>query len=241
MAQFSMNALLGLLALAVSQSSAHFLLNYPSTIGFGDTLELTPPCGGFTVDFIKDNVTDFHVDGDTIAVTSIHPQSIWLFRSTLDLNVTTANWTDLLPAVEQTGIGDYCEPAVTVPGSWIGKKGVISVVQVSPTETLYQDFNDGRTNTVCRRQLRFGIPFTTQCMQECNGTFGKLHCRSHAVRASDGDGVDSGLDELECDHYWWFFGICFRYLPDRSRVNRLCVRRNQLSDGVGSSGSTLSW
>jgi hypothetical protein len=138
MAQFSMNALLGLLALAVSQSSAHFLLNYPPTIGFGDTLELTPPCGGFTVDFIEDNVTDFHVDGDAIAVTSIHPQSIWLFRSTLDLNVTTANWTDLLPAVEQTGIGDYCEPAVTVPGSWIGKKGVISVVQDSPTETLYQ-------------------------------------------------------------------------------------------------------
>jgi len=138
MARFSMNALLKLLALVVSQTSAHFLLNYPPTVGFGDTLELTPPCGGFTVDFSKDNVTDFHVGGDAIAVTSIHPQSIWLFRATLDLNVTTANWTDLLPAVEQTGIGDYCEPAVTVPGSWIGKKGVISVVQDAPTETLYQ-------------------------------------------------------------------------------------------------------
>lgn len=61
--------------LAASQSSAHFLLNYPPTIGmavpsqemivnlttpgFDDNLEGTAPCGSFTPDFSKDNVTNF--------------------------------------------------------------------------------------------------------------------------------------------------------------------------------------
>lgn len=61
---------LAVLALATS-SSAHFLLNYPPTIGFSDDDEGTAPCGNFAVDFSKDNVTDFHVDSDVIAVVSI--------------------------------------------------------------------------------------------------------------------------------------------------------------------------
>ncbi|KAN0067883.1 hypothetical protein V8E54_014130 [Elaphomyces granulatus] len=126
------------LALAmISPSTAHFLLNYPPTIGFDDSLEGTPPCGSFTVMFSTDNVTDFHVGGNAIAVTSIHPQATWLFRATLDLNATT-NWTSLLPAIQQTGLGDYCEPDVTVPSSWVGQKGVIGVVQDAPDGILFQ-------------------------------------------------------------------------------------------------------
>jgi len=126
------------LALAmISPSTAHFLLNYPPTIGFDDSLEGTPPCGSFTVMFSTDNVTDFHVGGNAIAVTSIHPQATWLFRATLDLNATT-NWTSLLPAIQQTGLGDYCEPDVTVPSSWAGQKGVIGVVQDAPDGILFQ-------------------------------------------------------------------------------------------------------
>jgi hypothetical protein len=64
-----------LCVLAASQSAAHFLLNYPPTIGmiphlamndlgidspgFADDLESTAPCGSFTPDFSADNVTDF--------------------------------------------------------------------------------------------------------------------------------------------------------------------------------------
>jgi len=126
------------LALAmISPSAAHFMLNYPPTIGFDDSLEGTPPCGSFTVMFSTDNVTDFHVGGNAIAVTSIHPQATWLFRATLDLNATT-NWTSLLPAIQQTGLGDYCEPDVTVPSSWAGQKGVIGVVQDAPDGILFQ-------------------------------------------------------------------------------------------------------
>ncbi|KAK3933557.1 expression library immunization antigen 1 [Diplogelasinospora grovesii] len=68
----------------------HFLLNYPPTIGFDDSLEGDSPCGSFTVDFTKDNVTDFYVGGNAVAITSIHPQATWLFRATLDTSAAGA-------------------------------------------------------------------------------------------------------------------------------------------------------
>ena len=119
------------------QATAHFYLNSPPTIGFDDSLEATPPCGSFTVDFSKDNVTDFHVGGDFVAMTSIHPMATWLFRATLD-QTASGNWTDLLPAVVQTGLGDYCETGITVPATWAGSKGVIGIVQDAPDGILYQ-------------------------------------------------------------------------------------------------------
>jgi len=126
-----------LTAVLIDQSRAHFLLNYPPTIGFHDSLEVSAPCGSFTVDFSKDNVTDFHVNGDSLAMTSIHPMATWLFRATLD-QTAAGNWTDLLPAVVQTGLGDYCETNITVPATWAGSKGVIQVVQDAPDGILYQ-------------------------------------------------------------------------------------------------------
>ena len=57
-----------LFVLFATQCSAHFLLNYPPTIGFDDNLEATAPCGSFTVDFSTDNVTNFHVGGDSLAM-----------------------------------------------------------------------------------------------------------------------------------------------------------------------------
>ena len=123
--------------LLIGQSAAHFTLQHPPTIGFDDDLETTPPCGSFTVDFSKDNVTDFHVDGDFIAVTSIHPQATWLFRATLD-QTASGNWTSLLPAVQQTSIGAYCETDVKVPSAWVGTRGVIGIVQDAPDGILYQ-------------------------------------------------------------------------------------------------------
>jgi hypothetical protein len=133
------NAILASLvaAILISQSTAHFLLNYPPTIGFDDALEGNAPCGSFTPDFSTDTVTDFHVAGDSLAMTSIHPQATWLFRATLDITAS-GNWTALLPAVLQTGLGDYCEQDVKVPASWAGSKGIIGVVQDAPDGILYQ-------------------------------------------------------------------------------------------------------
>jgi hypothetical protein len=137
--------------LLLAPASAHFYLNYPATIGFDDMLENEAPCGSFSVNFATDNITNYHVGGDTLAMTSIHPQATWLFRATLDITAG-GNWTTLMPAVMQTGLGDYCEPSVAVPASWAGSKGVIGVVQDAPDGILYQcaavDFVAGTQTTV---------------------------------------------------------------------------------------------
>jgi hypothetical protein len=122
----------------IGGSSAHFLLNYPTTIGFDDDLEGDSPCGSFSIDLTKDTVTDFHVGGDALALTSIHPEATWLFRATLDTSATPGNWSSLLPAISQTGLGNYCEQGVMVPSSWAGSKGVIGIVQDAPDGILYQ-------------------------------------------------------------------------------------------------------
>ncbi len=126
-----------LTALLIDQSRAHFLLNSPPTIGFDDSQEARAPCGSFTVDFSKDNATDFHVHRDFIAMTSIHPMATWLFRATLD-QTAMGNWTNLLPAVVQTGLGSYCERDIVVPATSAGSKGVIQVVQDAPDGILFQ-------------------------------------------------------------------------------------------------------
>ncbi|KAN0106375.1 hypothetical protein V8E51_009251 [Hyaloscypha variabilis] len=126
-----------LFATLIGHSAGHFLMLYPPSIGFDDALEATPPCGSFTVDFSKDNVTDFHVGGDVLAMQSFHPQVTWLFRATLDLTAS-GNWTDLLPAVQQTGLNSFCEPSVAIPASWAGSKGVIGLAADSPDGILYQ-------------------------------------------------------------------------------------------------------
>jgi hypothetical protein len=82
-------------------------------------------------------LTHLRVGGSAIALTSIHPQATWLFRATLD-QTASGNWTILLPSIEQTGLGAFCEPSVSVPVSWVGSKGIIGVVQDAPDGILYQ-------------------------------------------------------------------------------------------------------
>lgn len=118
-------------------SWAHFLLNYPPSIGFDDSLEGTAPCGGFTPDFGNDTVTDFFAGGSAIALSLAHPQANWLFRGTLD-HSGAHNWVALFPIVEQSGLGNFCEPAVPVPDDWVGQKGLIGVVADALDGLLYQ-------------------------------------------------------------------------------------------------------
>lgn len=133
MAQFHITILFLLTILSLSW--AHFLLNYPATIGFSDDNEGSAPCGGFPVSF--SNTTVFHVGGDAIALTSTHPQAEWLFRATLD-KTASGNWTDLLPAISQTALGSFCETGVTVPTAWAGQQGIIQIVQNAADGALYQ-------------------------------------------------------------------------------------------------------
>lgn len=55
-------------ATLIGQSAGHFVVLYPPSVGFDEDVEGNAPCGGFPVDFSKDNVTDFHVGGDVLAL-----------------------------------------------------------------------------------------------------------------------------------------------------------------------------
>jgi hypothetical protein len=90
------------------------------------------------VDFAKDNVTDFHVGGDTVFLTGTHPTTTFLYRATLD-QTAGGNWSDLLSGpIAVVGLGANCQPDVPVPASFAGSKGVIQIVADSPDGILYQ-------------------------------------------------------------------------------------------------------
>jgi len=124
--------------LLASFGSAHFLLNWPSTVGFSDDSESTGPCGSFDVDFAKDNVSDFHVGGDTVYLTGTHPSTTFLFRATTNQKAA-GNWSNLLSGpIQVVGLGDNCQPQVPVPAGFAGSKGVLQIVADSPDGILYQ-------------------------------------------------------------------------------------------------------
>lgn len=126
------------LLLLPALASAHFNLNAPAAAGtFDEDTEGNGPCGGITVDFAKDTVSDFHVGGEPVAMLLGHPQANWLFRGTLD-ETAGGNWTQLFPITQQVGLGDFCEPSITAPESWVGSKGVLGVVADAPDGLLYQ-------------------------------------------------------------------------------------------------------
>jgi hypothetical protein len=222
MARFACSSLVYLF---LQHATAHFLLQYPPTIGFDDSREATPPCGSFTVDFSQDNVTDFYVDGSAIAVTSIHPEATWLFRATLDLNATTGNWSGLLPTVQQTGLGNYCEPSLSAPSSsWAGRKGVIGVVQDAPDGILYQVgkhiypfffffffssfsfFSSHRrvTHTVRGRQFRGGQSDpVAERMQQCDRIDGHIYAGQCPILSAG---------HVNSDRFFFFFFFFFRPL-----------------------------
>ncbi|KAG6025932.1 hypothetical protein E4U41_001403 [Claviceps citrina] len=137
---------LTLLSTLCSLASAHFLLKYPKGAEFDDDTEGQGPCGGSLPDFSK-TLTDFHVGGDALAMKLTHPQGDWLFRVTADQK-GESGWEQIFPIVQQSGIGDFCEPEVTVPSKYSGKKGIVSVVSAAMDGLLYQcvavNFVDGK-------------------------------------------------------------------------------------------------
>jgi hypothetical protein len=127
-------AILAILFLA-ERTTAHFLLNYPTSLGFDDNNEDASPCGGFTPSF--GSASSYHVAGDAIALTSLHPQSNFLFRATVD-PTASENWTDLLPIVGEYSLGAFCEQDVPAPAAWAGKQGVLQVIQHAEDGVHYQ-------------------------------------------------------------------------------------------------------
>ena len=126
---------LALLALLPS-TFAHFVLNYPPSLGFSDDDEGNAPCGGFDISF-SGNVTNVTVGSFSIASRTTHPQASWLFRVTTSTE-EPYNWTNILPVISESGLGDFCLPALSVPESFIGQQAIIQVTQSAVDGNLYQ-------------------------------------------------------------------------------------------------------
>ncbi|KAL2270587.1 hypothetical protein VTJ83DRAFT_2771 [Remersonia thermophila] len=126
--------------LFLGAAHAHFSLEIPTSLE-GDTmddrLQPNPPCGGGNADLSIAATTDFHVDGDAILTILGHPQATWLYRATLDPK-GQGNWTQLFPIITQSGRGKLCEPQVTAPREWVGKKGFIGIACDAPDGLLFQ-------------------------------------------------------------------------------------------------------
>ncbi|KAJ4290044.1 hypothetical protein N0V88_006847 [Collariella sp. IMI 366227] len=126
--------------LFLSAANAHFKLTNPPPLE-GDKvnsdLEVNAPCGGGLPDLTQNTATDFHVDGDTVAVSLGHAQCNWLIRATLDTRAA-GDWVQLFPVFQQNGRGSLCQPAVAVPKEWVGKKGIIGVASKATDGILYQ-------------------------------------------------------------------------------------------------------
>ncbi len=126
--------------LLFSAANAHFELLQPTALEgdkMNEDLEGNAPCGGGAADLSKNTATDFHVDGDSIAVFLGHPQADYIFRATLD-SKAAGNWSELYPIFTQSGRGNLCQPAVKAPKEWVGKKGFIGVACNAPDGILYQ-------------------------------------------------------------------------------------------------------
>ncbi|KAK0747356.1 hypothetical protein B0T21DRAFT_388448 [Apiosordaria backusii] len=115
----------GLLLLSTT-ANAHFELHHPAPLTDESSKQATAPCGGGNPDIDQNTATDFHVNGDYVQIFNGHAQGNWLIRGTLDPKAA-GDWEQLFPIVQQTGRGNFCEPAVTVPSEWVGKKGFVGI------------------------------------------------------------------------------------------------------------------
>ncbi|KAL7627217.1 hypothetical protein AAE478_003993 [Parahypoxylon ruwenzoriense] len=117
---------------------AHFTVQHPPPIGeFKDEQEGTAPCGGYSPNLDDLTATDFHVDGDAIATTLTHPETTWLYRVTTD-PTASSNWTEIWSIFKQSGAGAFCNPQVTVPHSFVGKKAILGIISHAVDGFLYQ-------------------------------------------------------------------------------------------------------
>ncbi|GAP91094.1 putative gpi anchored [Rosellinia necatrix] len=124
--------------LLATTANAHFTVQYPDTVGpFKDDDEDKEPCGGYSPSLSDVTTVDFHVGGDSIATKSTHPQTNWLYRITTDAIVKN-NWTQVYGIVQQSGPGDYCSNAVTIPEEYVGQKAILSIVGAGIDGVLYQ-------------------------------------------------------------------------------------------------------
>jgi hypothetical protein len=122
-----------LLAIAAA-ASAHYTLDYPTSLGFSDDKENIAPCGGFLPN-LDGTLVDFSVSGDWVAINNHHPESLLHYRVANEDNLT---WVELNPIVHQVGIGKLCIKTGPAPSDFVGKRGVLQVIGDGHGGALYQ-------------------------------------------------------------------------------------------------------
>jgi hypothetical protein len=130
--------------------NSHFILQYPNSLGFDANNEDSGPCGGFSVTF--SNASDYHMGGESIALTTLHPQSNFLFRGTLG-KIASGNWMNFLPVMGEYGLGSFCVASVAAPDAWAGSQGVIQVIQDAKDGIHYQVRNIFRSYLIIEVNL----------------------------------------------------------------------------------------
>jgi hypothetical protein len=124
-------------ALRATRACCSFLLNYPESAGYNTLTEPNAPCGGADANIEKSNMTFWNVGGGSIYLTSEYKVTDYLFRATLDANLTDG-WVNLFLILQQNGIGDFCLPSVPVPDSFNGQTGVLQVIANTTDGLFYQ-------------------------------------------------------------------------------------------------------
>lgn len=127
---------IGLYALFVAHSSdAYFTLSHPTAFVSRSNSQKTAPCGDAPLIF--ETSTEYYVGGDAVAVLTAEEHANILIRATVG-PLAVANWTNLFPVVAQSHSGAFCEPLVPAPEDWVGKDGVIQVIQNGEDGLSYQ-------------------------------------------------------------------------------------------------------
>ena len=86
---------------------------------------------------IDNSTADVQVDRFAISIQNTHPAAEWSFLGTLNTE-PPFNFTELVPVVDTTGIGEFCLDRLSAPSEWAGQSGVIQVIDRSPDGKLYQ-------------------------------------------------------------------------------------------------------
>ncbi|KAK4505462.1 hypothetical protein PRZ48_003425 [Zasmidium cellare] len=121
---------------AATLASAHFRLDWPPTAGFIDDDEPNAPCGGATVT-VNDTAPEVQVDQFAVEIFSSHPAGSWSFHATTDTQAPY-NFTEIVPMVNSTGIGEFCLTNIRAPSDFAGKSGVLQIIDHSIDGVLYQ-------------------------------------------------------------------------------------------------------
>lgn len=132
-------AMMLLLVALAALSSAHFVLELPTSVGFEDVKAGTPPCGGFDIT-TRSTVTEWPIAGAPLKVISTHPRSEFTIQAALLPNTTgdSPDFVKLVPIVRQGGLGALCLTAVPGLAAWEGKDAVLQVIQAATDGQNFQ-------------------------------------------------------------------------------------------------------